>query len=158
MHKLEGGIGLIDLVLKAFITIISISFILTIYYLSFPYHILSNGLYLYVMLLTLFSIIGWRVLFKWSIYKLDLTEKVVVLGSGSMARIVVHELLKKDNSSYKLEGLIDNSPKHIGKKIMGQEIIGLQNNLLSLVNDRKINKIVVALNQRRGMLPITELL
>jgi sugar transferase (PEP-CTERM system associated) len=134
------------------------SFVLTIFYLCFPELHLGKGLFLYMMLTSLVLVILWRMLFSWILSRWKLTRRMLVIGSGSMARIIVHEIQRRTNPGCEIVGLIDDNSEHVGRSIMGLKVIGTHHEVLKIVAQEKISRMVVALNQRRGMFPVNTLL
>jgi sugar transferase (PEP-CTERM system associated) len=134
------------------------SFVLTIFYLCFPELQLAKGLFLYMMLISLTLVILWRMFFSVILSRWKLTRRMLVIGSGSMARIIIHEVQRRTTSGYEIVGLIDDNSEHVGRSIMGLKVIGTHHEVLNIVGQEKINRMVVALNQRRGMFPVNTLL
>jgi sugar transferase (PEP-CTERM system associated) len=144
-------------VIKIVIGFTIASFVLTIFYLCFPELQLGRGLFLYMMLISLILVILERMVYLGIVSRWKLTRRMLVIGSGSMARIIVHEVQRR-NSGYEIVGLIDDNSEHVGRSIMGLKVIGTHHEVLQIVAQEKINRMVVALNQRRGMFPVNTLL
>ncbi len=85
-------------------------------------------------------------------------SNVLVLGTGRLARSLVQELLRHPELGFKVRGFIDDDPALLGKSIVNPKVIGATLDLPRIVPERKIDRIVVALQDRRGRLPAEELL
>jgi sugar transferase (PEP-CTERM system associated) len=87
------------------------------------------------------------------------TEKILVLGSGEFSQKILSEVNGHRDSGYRLAGLITTNserpctlPTHI-------PILSLNdNNICTFAESQRVRKIVVAMDDRRGKLPINELL
>jgi sugar transferase (PEP-CTERM system associated) len=55
-------------------------------------------------------------------------------------------------------GFVDNDPALVGKSLINPKVIGLTSELASLVKSESIDRIVVAIGDRRGQFPTQELL
>jgi sugar transferase (PEP-CTERM system associated) len=66
--------------------------------------------------------------------------------------------LSKPHLGYKVEGFIDDNPDLLGVSIVNPRVIGLHEDMPKIVSERKVNKIIVELQDRRGRLPTQSLL
>jgi sugar transferase (PEP-CTERM system associated) len=100
---------------------------------------------------------GWRAGFHWFFFKWNFGERVLILGVGPQATSIAE--LVRDNPITGLEvaGLIGpgksppDTPAHL-------RILGPDNQLVALARAQRAARIVVALEERRGTLPVAELL
>jgi sugar transferase (PEP-CTERM system associated) len=83
---------------------------------------------------------------------------LLILGTGNLAREAVREILRHPELGIKVLGFVDDKPELVGVSIVNPKVIGLYQDLPQLVAKHKINRIVVGLQDRRGKLPIKELL
>jgi sugar transferase (PEP-CTERM system associated) len=83
---------------------------------------------------------------------------LLVLGSGNLAREAVREILRHPELGIKVVGFVDDNPELVGVSIVNPKVIGLYEDLPNLVEKHKIDRIVVGVQDRRGKLPIKELL
>jgi sugar transferase (PEP-CTERM system associated) len=85
-------------------------------------------------------------------------ESVLIVGSGRLAKNVGEILHTKRDLGYKIVGFIDNDPEKLGKKIVNPGVIGDYKKLTQIIEQWNIKKVIVALPDRRGNLPLNELL
>jgi sugar transferase (PEP-CTERM system associated) len=71
---------------------------------------------------------------------------------------VAREVLDQRDYPYEIVGFIDDDPAMVGRSIVNPRVIGTPTDILRLVRDQRIDRIVVGLSDRRGKLPIDELL
>lgn len=83
---------------------------------------------------------------------------LLVLGTGNLAREAVKEILAHPELGIKVVGFVDDNPQLTGVSIVNPKVIGVYQDLPKLVSDHKVDRIVVGLQDRRGKLPIKELL
>jgi sugar transferase (PEP-CTERM system associated) len=87
-----------------------------------------------------------------------LQEHVLIVGTSASARIVAREVLDQRDYAYTIVGFTDEDPSRIGTSIVNPKVIGTHADIMRLVRDHRVNRIIVALADRRGRLPIEELL
>ncbi|MEB3703147.1 Polysaccharide biosynthesis protein [Candidatus Bealeia paramacronuclearis] len=70
---------------------------------------------------------------------------VIVLGAGKGAELFIRESMKRADSAYKIEGLLDDDPNLWGKKIFGIKIYGPIKDMAKFVDSSTIQMIVIAI-------------
>src|SRR6185436_18744021 len=106
----------------------------------------------------LVGILGWRLLFNQLTGSLKLQERILVVGTGESARKVVRQILDQREFAYRVIGFIDDDPSRIGERIVNPGIVGTPADMAALIERHQIDRIIVGLSDRRGKLPIEELL
>jgi sugar transferase (PEP-CTERM system associated) len=89
---------------------------------------------------------------------LKLEERILVVGTGASARKVVRQILDQREFAYRVVGFIDDDPSRIGERIVNPGIVGTPADMGALIALHQIDRIIVGLADRRGKLPIEELL
>jgi sugar transferase (PEP-CTERM system associated) len=84
--------------------------------------------------------------------------KMLVLGTGNLAKEAVREISGRPELGIQILGFIDDDPKLVGKSIVNPKVIGTYRDLRKIVAEENVDRIVVGLADRRGKLPIQELL
>jgi sugar transferase (PEP-CTERM system associated) len=87
-----------------------------------------------------------------------LREKLLILGSGPIAKRVGRELVDKHRSGFDVVGFIDEDPAKIGERVVNPKVVGTPGQIPSIVETNQIRKVVIAMNDRRGRLPLGPLL
>ncbi len=90
--------------------------------------------------------------------KINPTQRIIIYGTGSTAGMIATAVAEEGNPKYHVEGFAGEYIEGHGRKIMGLKIFNAQKDLLKVVAEKKINEIVVALSQRRGIFPVNILL
>jgi len=83
---------------------------------------------------------------------------VLILGTGATGISAVREILVRPELNLKVEGFLDESGKNIGKALVNPGIIGAVQEVASIVHRRQIDQIIVSLTERRGTMPVAQLL
>ena len=83
---------------------------------------------------------------------------LLVLGTGTLAREAVREILRHPELGIRVVGFVGDNPKLVGQSIVNPSVVGVFEDLPKLVENHKVDRIVVGLQDRRGKLPIKELL
>ncbi|HSW65164.1 MAG TPA: TIGR03013 family XrtA/PEP-CTERM system glycosyltransferase [Dissulfurispiraceae bacterium] len=113
--------------------------------------------------LTLFSALlffgvgqfGWHVLFARFTYAPEFSQRILVVGTGRLAR-KIGNLINSRNHKYYFVGFVECGSE--GRVISDEEIVGSSAMICSIAEQKNANKIVVAVSDRRGRIPVKELL
>jgi FlaA1/EpsC-like NDP-sugar epimerase len=121
---------------------------------------LGRGVFLVDVTLILAVIPAWRLVVAWGAGhpQLGVRERVLILGSGDQAIELARATLERRASGFHIVGFIDNKPELIGKSLINPKVIGLTADIGHLVEQYQVDRIVVAVADRRGMFPTEELL
>jgi sugar transferase (PEP-CTERM system associated) len=85
-------------------------------------------------------------------------KRVLVVGTGSTGISAVKEIISRPELNLKVEGFLDEHGENIGKSLVNPGIIGAVGEVESVVRDRRIDSIIISLKERRGNMPVSELL
>ena len=124
----------------------------------FPQLMLGRGISLIALPLALGLMVSWRVSIHWLLGHPDFGEKILIVGSGTLAIEVAREMLNRPDAGYRIAGFVGNDPELLGKSLINPRVIGLTSELDEIVRREGIDRIVVAMGERRGQLPTNELL
>ena len=121
---------------------------------------LGRAVFLVDVTLILALIPAWRLLVAWSAGhpQLGVRERVLILGSGDQAIEVARATLERRHAGFHIVGFVDNKPELVGKSLINPSVIGLTADIGALVKQYQVDRIVVAVADRRGMFPTEELL
>jgi len=125
---------------------------------AFPQVMLGRGISLIALPLALTLMVGWRVSIHWLLGHPDFGEKILIVGSGELAVEVAREMLNRPDAGYRIAGFVGTDPQMLGKSLINPRMIGLTSELHEVVKRENIDRIIVAMGERRGHLPTAELL
>ncbi len=117
-----------------------------------PEFLLGNGVFLLGLLILTLSLIGWRLLYRWLLSQSFLRERVYVLGSGERAERLVDALRKRPDLGLEVVGWAGAA----GNGSLTREQLASQ--LASLREKEAVDRVIVAMSDGRGKMPVRELL
>ena len=123
-----------------------------------PALMVGDGIFVSALLVFVVGILAWRLLFNHLTGSLRMQERILVVGTGETARKVVRQILDQREFAYRVVGFIDDDPARIGERIVNPGIVGTPADIPSLIVRHQIDRIIVGLSDRRGRLPVEELL
>jgi sugar transferase (PEP-CTERM system associated) len=125
---------------------------------AFPQLMLGRGISVIALPLALGLMVSWRISIHWLLGHPDFGEKILIVGSGQLAVEVAREMLERPDAGYRIAGFVGTDPELLGKSLINPRVIGLTSDLDEVVRRENIDRIVVAMGERRGQLPTSELL
>jgi sugar transferase (PEP-CTERM system associated) len=134
------------------------SILLGLAYFSVPALMIGDGIFVSALFVFLVGILGWRLIFNHLAGSLTLQEHILVVGTGQVARKVARQILDQRDFAYRIVGFIDDDGSRIGERIVNPAVIGTPADLERLIEEHHIDRIVVGLSDRRGKLPLEQLL
>lgn len=118
----------------------------------FPRLMLGNGVFVQGLFFLTFFLIGWRTAYTWMLRQAFMREKVYVLGDGERATRLVDALRTNDELGMEVVGWAGA----LGSGSLNREILAEQ--LKALAEKGGVDRVIVALSDRRGTMPVRELL
>jgi len=131
--------------------------VLGLLYYIFPNLLIGRG----VLFISTVFIVGFVILTRLALdiaWKADaLKQNVLILGSGELAVEVARELSRRDDLNIRLVGLVQAAGENGHGALSGKPILGTAAKLSSIAKEHRVSRIIVAMEDRRGALPIREL-
>jgi sugar transferase (PEP-CTERM system associated) len=158
LYDLTTGYSAVERVLRIEQSLGAASLLLGLLYFMFPGLLLSRGVLIIGMLLvTALVMLSRRLLDKaWQLTAP--MQRVVILGTGPLALELARELRRRGDLGMKLEGFVGGSEaRDESGQIFGFPILGRACEMETIAKERGVSKVIVALEDRRGSLPIREL-
>src|SRR5262245_25043721 len=87
-------------------------------------------------------------------------QRILIVGARDLARNVALQLLERTDLNFELIGFVEAEPAMFdagGTPVAGYPVVGTASQLEWLATAHHVSKIIVALEDRRGMLPIRDL-
>ncbi len=159
LYTFKKGYSYFEMTTRLFQALGSASIFLGLTYFLFPVLMPGRGVFLTELVtFILFSSI-WRYFYVW-ILKRDIGSKpAVILGQGNAVERLLEELEANSDCGYKITGII--YPQNPGVPLPSNPDAKISygfENILDQARELKAEEIIVAMDERRGMLPIDELL
>jgi sugar transferase (PEP-CTERM system associated) len=124
----------------------------------FPRMLLGRGVFLLGLVLMMAVMVLWRVCVTWLLGHPRLAERILILGTEKGAIDLAREVLERCESGYKIVGFVGDDPNLVGQSLINPSVIGVTADLERLVREYGPDRIVVAVKDRRGHLPVDPLL
>jgi len=134
------------------------SILLAIIYYVFPSLVILRGIYVISLGLIGVVILSWRIAYNHILRTRQLDQKIMIIGSGLLAKNIAKEILEREDIGFKIIGFITDNPERIGEKLVNPSIVGDQSQITDIATREKVARIIVALDERRGRFPEAELL
>jgi sugar transferase (PEP-CTERM system associated) len=131
---------------------------LAIVFYAVPQVMIGRGVSLISLPVALALMVGWRVAIHWVLGHPELGERILIVGSGPFAIEIARETLGRPDAGFRVIGFVDDDPELVGKSLINPKVIGLTSELGELVQREHIDRLVVAIGDRRGAFPTQELL
>jgi sugar transferase (PEP-CTERM system associated) len=147
-----------ELIVRLLQAVGAASIVLAALYFTMPSLMIGDGIFVAALIVFVAAILGWRLLFNHLTGSLNMQERILVVGTGTTARKVVRQILDQREFAYRVIGFIDDDPTRIGERIVNPGIVGTPEDMAALIKTHQIDRIVVGLSDRRGKLPVEELL
>jgi len=124
----------------------------------YPNLMFGRGISLIALPLALALMVLWRVSIHWFLGHPDFGERILIVGSGNLAVEVAREVLDRPDAGYRIIGFVGTDADLLGKSLINPRVIGMTEQLDEIVKRENIDRIVVAMGERRGQLPTNKLL
>ena len=147
-----------ELVVRLLQAVGAASIVLAAIYFVLPSLMIGDGIFVSALFVFLIGILCWRLLFNKLTASLRMQERLLVVGTGLTARKVARQILDQREFAYRVVGFIDEDPSRVGEPLVNPGIIGSHADIARLIEQHHIDRIIVGLADRRGKLPIEELL
>ena len=147
-----------ELIVRLLQAVGAASIVLAALYFTIPALMIGDGIFVSALFVFLVGILGWRLLFNRLTGSLKMQQRILVVGTGVTARTVVRQILDQREFAYTVVGFIDDDAGRIGERIVNPAIIGTPADIPGMIARHEIDRIIVGLADRRGKLPVEELL
>ena len=121
---------------------------LAIVTLLLPSLIIGHGIFITSLWLLLIAVPAWRVAFDGLTQDPHLEERVLIVGTGPLARTIATQIRAQHDFAYRIVGFVEEAGGSVGAT--GLPVLGTAADLLSVVSQYDVDRIVVSLADRRG--------
>ena len=117
----------------------------------FPRLLIGNNTVVLALLLVTAALFGWRLVYAWLSQRPYLRERVYVLGVGERAQRLVNGLRTRSELGVEVAGWSGNVEGALTRESIGAH-------LMELIGEHRVHRVIVAMEDRRGTLPVMEML
>ena len=135
------------------------SIILAVIYFWFPNAIIGRGVFLFASIFIVIGVVAWRLVFSWVSRRAAPRERLLLVGTGSGAVELARELHERQQElGVEIVGFVDPDPSRVGAAVINPGVVGVIDDITSLVSAMSVDRVVVSLSDARGKLPMDRLL
>jgi sugar transferase (PEP-CTERM system associated) len=131
--------------------------LLTVYYVV-PSLAVGRGILALHLTVAFVVLVYLRALYRWLGEDEAFAQAVLVLGTGAAAQDVAQEVAKQRLSGLKIVGFVSADSAEVGQHLAGYRVVGAMDELTLVAERHRVGRIVVALDDRRGQMPVDQLL
>ena len=146
-----------EVVTRLIVVLGVVCLVVAVLYYLYPPLQLGRGIFLLGIILVGLALIGSRELFFALNRSALFADSTILLGDGPLARSLAREIQNRYELGMRLVGYVGTA-NNSEALLSGLPVIGKLDNLVALVEQKQIKRIVVALQDRRSSLPVRELL
>jgi len=149
----------IDLFTRLIQSIGITSIVLAVIYFLFPSIMIGRWIFFISIIFLLLLLVSWRLLYSLVMRRKLFAEKAIILGSGELARDILYEAGGRKDLSYDIDSVITIEENHtIQNDFKGISVHHGFENICNFVESKNAKNVIVALDEKRGLLPYDELL
>ncbi|MBU1156867.1 MAG: TIGR03013 family PEP-CTERM/XrtA system glycosyltransferase [Proteobacteria bacterium] len=148
---------------------------LAVVYYFLPRLLLGRGILFLSFVITTLLVLIWRGMYRWALQQRFLAARLLILGSGSLADSIIEELISRSDNVYNVVGIMDLSTDGLARRagdeptpevnlseqwasLLKAELRHDPSELMGLVRYLEVNMVVAAMDEKRGRMPMQELL
>jgi sugar transferase (PEP-CTERM system associated) len=159
LYHSKNGDNVVDLAARLIQSIGMASIALAIIYFLLPDVIIGRWIFPFSIAFLLIFLISWRFLYSFIIKKRLLTEKAIMVGSGALAKDIIQEINDRTDTGYDIRCIVFPERTDASQiKVNGIRVLYGFHNVCDLAETVRPSSIIVALEQKRGLMPYNELL
>lgn len=123
-----------------------------------PALMIGRGVSVISVPLVLFLLLAWRVFIHSLTGHPEIGEKILVVGTGKAALDTAEAVWERRDAGYRIVGFVSENGATPRQKLGRSEILGKAHELEGIIRNEKIDRVVIAVRERRGAFPTEALL
>lgn len=132
-------------------------FLALLFYLVPPL-LIGRGVSLISVPVILGLLLGWRIAIHSLTGHPEIGEKILVVGTGQTALDTAEAVWERRDAGYRIVGFVSENGAKPREKLGRSEILGRAIDLEGIIRSEKIDRVVIAVRERRGAFPTEALL
>jgi len=158
LYDLKTVMSVYSLFTKLFLSIAAATVVLTVIFYLVPQLFINYKVFPISVTIIFSSLVVWRLLYQRLQKTNNFKSRILILGSSKEARKIAEDLLCYQPLKYELKGFVDDVCNQPIVSIVYPKILGNYKQLQEIIERENIDKVVVALSDCRGKLPMETLL
>ncbi len=135
------------------------SIVLAILYFVWPWLVIGRWLFFASLLILLAFLVSWRLLYSVVIRKKLFTERALMIGDGELANDILREVTGTRDLSYDIKAVVGSGNRSSAAAVGDRPPLkGNFDHICDLAEEEKVDSIIVALDEKRGVFPYKQLL
>ncbi len=123
-----------------------------------PPLLIGRGVSVYSVVIVLAMLLGWRILIHMLTGHPDIGEKILVVGTGKAAYDTASIAWDRRDAGYRIVGFVSENGSIPQKKIGEADVLGTTEDLREIIQKGNVDRVVIAVRERRGTFPTETLL
>jgi sugar transferase (PEP-CTERM system associated) len=123
-----------------------------------PDLLIGRGVSVISLPLVLGVLLAWRIFFHMLTGHPDIGEKVLIVGSGNSAWETARAIQERRDAGYRVVGHVSENGKPIHASLPGSKYLGSALDLKEIIKKENVERLVIAIRERRGNFPTEDLL
>lgn len=132
--------------------------ILALVFYFVPFLLIGRGVSVISVPLVLVLLLGWRIFIHLLTGHPDIGEKILIVGTGKTAMDTAEAIWQRRDAGYRIVGFASENGAKPKERIGESEILGSANDMEAIIKAEKIDRVVIAVRERRGTFPTETLL
>lgn len=132
--------------------------ILALVFYFVPFLLIGRGVSVISVPLVLVLLLGWRIFIHLLTGHPDIGEKILVVGTGKTAMDTAEAVWQRRDAGYRIAGFVSENGAKPKERIGESEILGSANDMEAIIKAERIDRVVIAVRERRGTFPTETLL
>jgi FlaA1/EpsC-like NDP-sugar epimerase len=132
--------------------------LLAILFYFVPALMIGRGVSIIAIPLVLTLLLSWRILIHLLTGHPDIGEKILLVGTGQTALDTAEAVWERRDAGYRIVGFVSENGAQPRQKLGRSEILGRAIDLEDVIRNEKIDRVVIAVRERRGAFPTEALL
>jgi sugar transferase (PEP-CTERM system associated) len=159
LYDIQPGGNVVELASRLLQSIGVTSIVLAIIYFLWPEIMVGRWIFYISIIFLVFFLVSWRLLYAYVVHKKLFTEKALIVGDGELARDLLQEIKRRGDISYDIRCVVGQENGRYSWGNLGgiPHKYGFES-LCDLAETEGVSSIIVALDQKRGVMPYNELL
>jgi sugar transferase (PEP-CTERM system associated) len=123
-----------------------------------PPLLIGRGVSVLSVPIVLALLLGWRICIHHLTGHPEIGEKILVVGTGQAALDTAEAVWERRDAGYRIVGFVSENGAKPKEKLGRSEIVGRAIDLEGIIRNEKIDRVVIAVRERRGAFPTEALL
>jgi sugar transferase (PEP-CTERM system associated) len=159
LYELKGADSLIELSTLLIQSVGITSILLAVMYFIWQDAMIGRWIFFVSIIFVVLFLVSWRLLYAYAIHKKLFAEKTMIVGNGELAKDLLQEIKSRRDVGYNVRGVFSHEKEKKDAAVTeGLPVRYGFDTLCDIAEAESVSSIIVALDQKRGVMPYKELL